>query len=71
MIPQSYDEWRHCITQECRIALSAEYITARLLVWHDDTCEETRRFRRLYGDAHWLAVRGWFERAAGDMPRTD
>jgi len=63
MIPQSYEQWRHCITVECGLALTAEFIRERLAVWCDEGAFETSRFRELYGDSHWQAVVGWFERA--------
>ena len=61
--PQTYEQWRHCITVECSIPLTMEFVTRRLAVWRDETSAETARFRRLYGDAHWQAVIGWFEHA--------
>jgi len=63
VIPQTYDQWRHCITVECGLDLTADYIAQRLAVWRNVRLEETQRFRRLYGDAHWQSVLGWFERA--------
>ncbi|WP_325346884.1 hypothetical protein [Xylophilus sp.] len=64
MIPRTYDQWRHCITVECGIALTPEYAAGRLAVWNDPECDETQRFRKLYGDAHWNRVRAWFQQAA-------
>lgn len=63
MIPQTYEQWRHCITVECGIALTVPFITQRLSIWHNAESEETLWFRRLYGDEHWKAVTAWFERA--------
>jgi hypothetical protein len=62
-IPQTYEQWRHCITVECGIPLTPSFIERRLATWRDAQGEETARFRQLYGDAHWRAVIGWFERA--------
>lgn len=61
--PQTYEQWHHCITVECSIPLTTEFVTRRLAVWRDEKSAETARFRRLYGDAHWQAVVAWFERA--------
>lgn len=63
MIPQTYAQWRHCITVECGIPLTHDFIIARLAVWHDSGSEETRRFVRLYGEAHRQAIIRWFEQA--------
>ncbi|MFC4297246.1 hypothetical protein ACFO0J_04230 [Castellaniella hirudinis] len=69
MIPQSYEQWRHCITVECGIALTPQYVEQRLSVWRNEALEETetQRFRRRYGDPHWRAVRKWFERASREL----
>lgn len=66
-LPSSYDEWRHCITVKCKVALTAQYVEQRLAVLRDPGADETRTFRRLYGDGHWRAVLGWFERARTEI----
>lgn len=71
MIPRTYAQWRHCITVECGIPLSADLIAQRLQVWRNPQLEETQRFRRLYGDVHWQAVQAWFVQAAQDEQGVD
>lgn len=66
-IPQNYEEWRHCITVECGIPLTAGFITERLAIWRDENSEESRRFSKLYGDQYRLAVIGWFEQAEQEL----
>ena len=66
-IPKTYDQWRHCITVDCGIPLTANFVTERLAVWRDEHAKETRRFRKLYGDDHWRAVLGWFEQAEREL----
>ncbi|TFL10144.1 hypothetical protein CSC67_17375 [Pusillimonas caeni] len=70
MIPQSYEQWRHCIIVECGIALTSQYVEQRLSVWRNEALEETQRFRRRYGDRHWRAVQEWFERASRELADT-
>jgi hypothetical protein len=67
MIPRTYAQWHHCISVECGILLSADFIAQRLAVWRNPQLEETQRFRRLYGDAHWQAVQVWFLQAAQEQ----
>ena len=67
--PQNYDEWQHCITVECGIPLTGEYVAKRLSIWRNEALEETQRFRGLYGDDYWRAVIGWFERAERELGR--
>lgn len=66
VIPQTYAQWRHCITVECGLVLDPAFIGQRLLVWRNEGAQETERFRRLYGDAHWQRVIQWFEQAAAE-----
>lgn len=63
ILPSSYDKWRECITVRCKVALTAEYVEQRIAALGDPESDEARSFRRLYGDGHWRAVLGWFERA--------
>ncbi|MEM6709970.1 MAG: hypothetical protein AAF648_14410 [Pseudomonadota bacterium] len=65
--PETYEQWRHCITVDCGIKLTPEFVAARLAVWRDEQSQETIRFRRLYGDEHWRAVTGWFVQAAKEL----
>lgn len=65
--PETYEQWCHCITIECGIPLTLEFVDQRLAVWRDVTSEETSRFRRLYGDPYWQTVIGWFEIAQREL----
>ena len=65
--PKNYAEWQHCITVECNIPLTTAFVAERLAVWRDESCEETRRFRSLYGDDYWRAVIGRFEQAEREL----
>lgn len=65
-IPDSYAAWKHCITVECGIPLTPDFIKQRLSVWQNPKLEETQRFRRSYGDAHWQQVVGWFQQALAE-----
>ena len=67
VVPENYEQWRHCITVECGIPLTAEFVAQRLKVWRDETAEETARFRSLYGDTYWRAMTGWFEKAEAEL----
>lgn len=62
-IPETFEEWRHCIEHECRIKLTREYIEQRLAILHKPSHEATQRFIHHYGEHHWQQVVSWFERA--------
>ena len=65
-VPETFEAWKYCITRECGIPLTAGFIRARLAVLDNPANEETTRFRRLYGEAHWRRVVTWFQRAGKD-----
>jgi len=65
VIPQTFAQWRHCIEVECRIPLEPVFIQQRLAQLRDLTCEDTRRFSGLYGQAHLDRVTSWFEQPEG------
>jgi hypothetical protein len=67
MIPKTYDEWRHCITVECDIALTPEYLAKRSSILANKTNKETVTFRERYGEAHLSNVRQWFEQARTEL----
>jgi hypothetical protein len=60
VIPQTYEQWQHCITVECGIPLTRAFAEERLAVWANPGAEEARRFEQLYGAAHRERVRQWF-----------
>jgi hypothetical protein len=63
MIPQSFPEWHSCITQDCKIQLTKEFIEKRLAVYMDQNNPETKRFKTLYGDNHLTNVINWLQQA--------
>jgi hypothetical protein len=67
MIPESYERWRRCITVDCGLELTPEFIDARLAELRDASAHRTRRFVEHYGEAHRTRVIGWFERARGEL----
>ncbi|MEM8784906.1 MAG: hypothetical protein AAGF19_03540 [Pseudomonadota bacterium] len=59
----TYDDWKHCITVECGIPLTAEYIESRLKALKDESDLQTKKFASEWGPAHLTRVIGWFEKA--------
>lgn len=66
MIPTTYQAWRHCIEQICRIPLTGEFIARRLSELDDTQLHSTEQLRRHYGDDHFQAVKRWFRQAADE-----
>jgi hypothetical protein len=65
-VAQTYTAWRHCIEVECGLSLTPDFIAARRCILTDRGHEETERFIRSYGEAHWQRVVSWFDAAAAD-----
>ncbi|MEM9593081.1 MAG: hypothetical protein AAGD06_02390 [Acidobacteriota bacterium] len=66
MIPDTYEEWRHCITKACGIPLTAAYIEERLSALQNPKDATSKRFRKLYGQRHLDRTIRWFEQARAE-----
>lgn len=64
MIPETYEQWRHCIEVDCGIPLTRSFIDERLQELATPSDFRTQQFIRLYGGAHRDRVLGWFRQAA-------
>ena len=66
MIPNTYEEWRHCITVKCGIPLTADYIEQRLRALQSPNDAGTARFRKSYGQDQLDQTIRWFEQARAE-----
>jgi len=66
MIPHTYADWLRCITVDCGIQLTADYIRERLTELSDPKHPKTAEFTRLYGQPHTQNVLRWFEQAQNE-----
>ncbi|TCR05154.1 hypothetical protein EDF66_10747 [Sphingobacterium sp. JUb20] len=60
MIPQTFEQWKTCLVNDCKVSLTKEFATRRLAVYHDLDKPETKKFIRLYGFQHYQNIIGWF-----------
>lgn len=67
-LPHDYESWHHCITVQCGIPMTRDFVSRRLQALSDRSDSSTRRFVELYGEAHLAKVIAWFERADRDLP---
>ncbi len=67
VIPQTYDEWRHCIEVLCKIELTHAYVKERLAVMQNDQNAKTKKFAKLYGKEHLRRIIEWFRLAENDL----
>jgi len=60
MIPQTFEEWKNCIVNDCKINLTKDFAKERLSVYQDPQNKETQKFISLYGKQHLQSVIYWF-----------
>lgn len=60
MIPQTFNDWKNCIREECKINLTKEFAQQRLAVYRDKENTETKKFVALYGEQHLNNIIQWF-----------
>lgn len=66
-IPQTYDEWEHCITVQCGIPLTATFVANRIKALEDEKEFSTQKFIECWGEAHHAKTLEWFRQAAARL----
>ena len=67
IIPETYEEWRHCITVLCQQELTLPYIEMRIKKLNSRNDHMTQQFVRLYGEHQRIKTVKWFEQAKRDL----
>ena len=67
IIPQTYAEWKHCITVICRQPITQPYIEERIKALNSTTDHMTTRFIQLYGQTQHQKTLQWFEQAKREV----
>jgi len=60
MIPQTFEQWKSCIINDCKINLTEDFARQRLAVYRNGEHSETRKFVQLYGEQHLQNIIQWF-----------
>ena len=60
MIPKTFNDWKNCIVNDCKINLTKDFAQQRLRVYQDRQNPETQKFIQLYGDEHLQNIINWF-----------
>jgi len=60
MIPQTFNDWRNCNVNDCKINLTKEFSAQRLAVCQNSQNIETQKFVSIYGELHLKNVVSWF-----------
>ncbi len=66
LFPGDYTSWRYCIEVKCGLALTPEFLQARIAILGDPRHEESQRFASLYGEPYREQVLAWFRQAAAE-----
>ena len=67
IIPQNFEEWRHCILVECGLELTSTFIDERISALKNDGDYYTQQFIQSYGKQHYSKVLAWFKQVR-EMP---
>lgn len=62
MIPQTFEEWKNCIINDCKINLTKAFAQSRLEVYENRNNSETQKFVKLYGEAHLNNIIYWLNK---------
>ena len=60
----TFEEWKNCIINDCKIKLTKEFTASRLKVYEDKRNAETKKFVALYGEQHLNNVIYWLKKAS-------
>ncbi|MEM6621960.1 MAG: hypothetical protein AAF674_07000 [Pseudomonadota bacterium] len=63
MIPKTYEEWEHCITEKCGIPLTPAYVAERIEALQNARDYATKKFIDQWGEAHHQRTLEWFREA--------
>ncbi len=70
MTLESYEPWKHCITQLCGLPLTGPHIEKRLTALGDPTNGPTQKLVAMRGEQYRLRVIGWFAQAQQEKAGT-
>jgi len=62
MIPKTFEEWKNCITTDCKIKLTKQFAAQRLSVYQNRKNPETQKFISLYGEQHYTNIIHWLKK---------
>ena len=64
MTPRTFEEWKNCIINECKINLTKDFANRRLAVYENKKNPETEAFIQLYGEIHLNNIIYWLRKVA-------
>jgi len=67
MIPQTFNDWKNCLINDCKINLTKDFVEKRLAVYQDKLNVETQNFIRLYGEQHHTNIIQWYKKYSNEQ----
>ncbi|WNZ58426.1 hypothetical protein QT397_14120 [Microbulbifer sp. MKSA007] len=67
VVPENFNAWLYCITVECGIELTPEFVDERINALQDNKNYHTRNFILLYGQEHHQKVLSWFKQVREEI----
>ncbi len=64
---RTYDDWKHCITEICKVPLTQDFVAARLKELRNPQDFNTKKFVGSWGEEHRKQVVAWFEQAETEL----
>ncbi len=62
MIPLTFEEWKNCIVNDCKIKLTKTFAEKRISIYEDNNNPETKKFIELYGKRHMNNIIYWLKK---------
>ncbi|MEN0040454.1 MAG: hypothetical protein AAF764_03860 [Pseudomonadota bacterium] len=59
----TYEQWEHCITVECGLELTPDYVEQRIAALQDKSDFHTQKFVKTWGEKHRATVLARFQEA--------
>lgn len=59
MIPQTFEQWKNCLINDCTINPNKDFAQQRLAVYLEQSNPETQRFVSFYGEQHLQNIIDW------------
>ncbi len=61
MIPHTFNDWKNCIENDCKIELTKQFAATRLDVYQNPNNDETKKFIQLYSEQHLKNIIQWLQ----------
>lgn len=68
MIPDSYEAWKSCLVEKCKINPTKTFLSERIEILENRSHPETLKFIGFYGETHWQNICSWYRKLFSSLP---